>query len=149
MLSGGGPSIRSRLGGGALRGVMRDEAVHAGEKVFGEQRLEAKLDAKAFILLFGFGHAADDEDGEVRLEFAETGDELRTAHAGHDVVGEDEIDGFREVVVSQLVEGTLRAEDRDDKVACPLEDGLTSGGLHSVIVDEQDGRGHSYLAVKR
>ena len=133
----------------ALGRVVRDEAVHAGEQIVRKQRLEAEHDAKAFVLVFSFGHAADDENGDVWLEFAQTRDELRAGHAGHDVVGEDEIDGFGEVVVSELLECALGAEDRDDEVSRSLEDGLTRGCLHSVVVDEQDGRGHSYLAVIR
>ena len=76
-------------------------------------------------------------------------DELRAGHAGHDVVGDDEIDGFGEFVIAELLQCALGAEDRDDEVSGSPEDGLTRGCLHSVVVDEQDGRGHSYLAVIR
>lgn len=144
-----GGGLETALGGGGLRGVRGNEVVHAGEKVFRKQRLETEDNVQAFVLIFGLGHSADDEDGQVGLEFAEAGDELRAGHAGHEVVGEDEIDGLGEVVVAKLLECAFRAEDCDDKVACTLEDGLTSGGLYSVVVDEQDGCGHWYLAVIR
>ena len=130
-----------------MRGVVGDEVVHAGEQIVREERLKAELDPKAFILIFSLSHPADDKDGEVRLEFAETRDELGASHAGHEVVGEDEIDGFGEVVVAKLLECAFGAEDGDNEVASTLENGLAGRGLDCVVVDEQDGRGHSYLAV--
>jgi hypothetical protein len=94
--------------------------MHAGEEVVREERLQSELDAKALVLVFGLGHAADDENGKIRLEFAKAGDELGAGHAGHDVVGEDEIDGLGKIVISQLLKCTLGAEDGDDEVAARL-----------------------------
>lgn len=123
--------------------------MNAGEEVVGKQGLEAELDAEVLVFFFGIGHAADDEHGEAGLELAEAGDELRAGHPGHDVVCKDEINGLREVVAAELLKCALRAQDRDDEVAGTLENGLPGSRLHSIIVDEQDGRGHSFLAVMK
>ncbi len=73
---------------------------------------------------------------------AEAGDKLRAVHAGHDVVGDDEVDGVGIIVVAKLFEGALGAENGEDEVAGSLEDGLTGGGLDGVVVDEKQGMWH-------
>ncbi len=97
------------------------------------------------VLVLGFGEAADDEHGNLGGEFAEAGHELGAIHAGHDVVGDDEVDGVGIVVVAELLEGALRAEDGDDEVAGSLEDGLTGRGLDGVVVDKQQSVWHVFL----
>lgn len=118
----------------------------AGEEEIGEEGFEAEVDVEAVVFVFGFGHAADDEDGEVGGEGAESPDEVGATHAGHEVVGEDEADGSGELVVAKLLEGSLGAEDGDDEVAGTLEDGLTGGGLDGVVVNEKQGGWHLILS---
>lgn len=120
----------------------------AGEEIIGKKRLEAELDVEVLVLLFGFNHAADDEDGDAGLELAEVPDELRAGHAGHDVVGNDEIDGGGILVLAELLKSALRTENGDDMVSDPLEDGLPRCRLDCVVVDEQDSGRHSILTVE-
>jgi hypothetical protein len=116
--------------------------VDAGEEDVWEQWFEAEVDVEVFVLFFGFGHAADDEDGDVGGEGAEVGDELGATHAGHEVVGHDEIDGGGVIVAAKLLEGALGAEDGDDEVAGSLEDGLTGRGLDGIVVDQEQRSWH-------
>jgi len=122
-----------------------DETVDAGEEVIGEQGLESEVNIEAGVLIFGFGEAADDEDGDGRGELAYFADELGAVHAGHDVVGEDEVDGCGELVAAELLEGAFGVQDGDYEVTSSLEDGLTGCCLDSVVVDKQDCCGHAFL----
>ena len=140
---GGSRSERRELRSSAAWASIR--RLHGGDEVLGQQGLQAEVDAQGSVLVFGFGQAADDEHRDVGGELAQAGDELGAVHAGHDVVGDDEVDGVREIVVAELLEGALGAEDGDDEIAGSLEDGLTGGGLDGVVVDEQKGVGHVSL----
>lgn len=115
------------------------------EEDVGEQGFEAEVDVQADVFVFGLGQAADDEDGEIGGEFAETGDELVAIHSGHEVVGEDEVDGGGVFAVAKLFESSLGTEDGDDEVTSTLEDGLTGRGLDGVVVNEKQGRWHVFL----
>jgi len=123
-----------------------EEAVDCGQEVVGEEGFEAEVDVEAGVGIFGFFEAADDEDGEVGLELAELGDELGTVHAGHDVVGEDEVDGCGEFVVAELFEGALGAENGDNVIAGAFEDGLAGGRLNGIVVNEENGGRHRFLS---
>jgi hypothetical protein len=122
-----------------------DQGMDRGEQVFREQGLQSEVDTETLILILGFGEAADDEHGEIGGELAEAHDELRTVHAGHEVVGDDEVDGVGIVVVAKLFESTLGAENGEDDVAGTLEDGLTGRCLDGVVVDEKQGMRHVFL----
>ncbi len=111
-----------------------DEPVDTGEEIVGEQGFEAEVDVEAGVFVFGFGKAADDEYGNCWLELADFADELGAVHAGHDVVGDDEVDGGGVVVVAELLEGAFGVECGDDRVTGSLEDGLACCGLNGVVV---------------
>lgn len=96
-----------------------------------------EVDVQFPIFLFGIGHAADDQHGDVRGEFAEATNELRSIHAWHEVVCDDHVDGSGIFSVTKLLESMLWAENCDDEVACTFEDRLTGGGLDGVVVDEK------------
>ncbi len=80
-----------------------DELVDDGEEVVGQEGFKAEVYVQTCVLVLGFGKAADDEHGEVGREGAELSDELGAGHAGHQVVGEDEVDGGVVLVVAELV----------------------------------------------
>jgi hypothetical protein len=86
--------------------------MHGIDELLGEERFDAEVYAQSGVLVFGFGQAADDEDGDLGVELAEAGDELGAVHVGHDVVGDDEVDGGGEVIVAELLEGALGVEAR-------------------------------------
>ena len=117
----------------------------AGEEVVGEQGLEAEVDVETGIFVFGFSETADDEDGYGWGKLAYFADELGAVHAGHDVVGEDEVDGCGELVAAELLKSAFGVQDSDDEVTSSLEDGLTGCCLDSVVVDKQDCCGHAFL----
>jgi hypothetical protein len=107
------------------------------EEEIGEEWFEAEFDAESLILVFCLGQAADDEHGNGRREGAQAGYEFRASHAGHEVVGDDEIDVGGVFVVAKLVESAFGIENGDDKVAGPLKDGLTRRGLDGIVVNEK------------
>ena len=129
--------VRGAVGGEVL-GAFLDEAVNAGEEVVGEEGFEAEVGVEVAVLIFGFEEPADDKDGDVGVEAADFADEFSAGHAGHDVVGDDEVDGRGVFVVAILLEGSLRAEDGDDEKAGPFKDCLSCSCLHCVVVDEED-----------
>lgn len=124
------------------RCLLMEEGVDAGEQMVGKEGLDPEGDVEAGVLLFGLIEAADDEDGKVRVLLAELGDEAGAAHAGHDVVRDDEVDVVRILAAGELFERALGAEDGDDRVACSLEDGLPGCGLDCVVVDQEYRRCH-------
>jgi len=130
------PDSDSRGGAGFYQGL------HGGNEVLGKEGLHAEVDTQGGVLVLCFGEAADDEHRNFGGELAEAGNELGAVHAGHDVVGDDELDGFGVVVIAELLEGAFRAQDGEDEVAGSLEDGLTGRGLDGVVVDEQEGVWH-------
>lgn len=117
----------------------------AGEEIVREERLQPEMNAKVLVFVFGFGHAADDEHGDVGCKVAQLGDELRAVHARHDVVGNDEVDGGGIFVIAELIECAFGTEDSDDEVSGSLEDGLTRGCLNGIVVDEKQGSWHDSL----
>ena len=117
--------------------VPMHEAVDAGEEVVGQEGLEAEVGVEAGVFGFGFFETADDKNGDGGSEVAHVADEFGAVHAGHDVVGDDEVDGSGELVVAELLERALGGEDGNDEVPGALEDGLAGGGLDGVVVDEE------------
>ena len=63
-------------------------------------------------------------------------DELAAAHAGHDEVGDDEIDGS--VIVVQLVQCFLTAGSSEDAVAVRGEDGFAHFEDEVFVIDHED-----------
>ena len=141
---------RGRLGGGDVGAVAvgGEELVDEREEDLGEEGFGAEDDVKAGIFLFGFFEAADDEDGEVRVEGAEASDELSAVHAGHEVVGEDETDFGGEICGGKLLERTGWAEGDIDVETIALQDGLPDPGLDCVIVDKKNCARHAAPATE-
>ena len=126
--------------------------VDTGEEEIREQGFETELDHEGLVLVFCLGHAADDEDGNVGQEGAQAGDELGANHAGHEVVGDDEIDAGGIFVVAKLLESAPGIKNGDDKIAGSLKDGLTCRGLDGVVVNEKQSvrhviLGHSFIGA--
>jgi len=114
-----------------------DQAVDAGEEIVRQQRLHAKDDVHAGILLFCFFKSADDEYRKLRVQLAELTDKLRAGHAGHEVVCDDELDGGGKVVCDELFERTNRVEHGDDEISSAFKDGLPSCSLNGVVVNKE------------
>jgi hypothetical protein len=110
--------------------------VDDGEEVVGQKGFEAEVDGEVFVLLFGLGHAADDQHGHRGREGAQARNELGAVHAGHDVVGDDEVDGSGELFCLEGLERAFRVEHGDDVIAGAPEDGLPGGCLDGVVVDQ-------------
>ena len=116
--------------------------MHGGEQVIGEQRLEAEGDVETVVFLFCLVEAADDEYGKHGVGGAEGPDEFDTMHGGHEVIGDDEIDGGGKFVVLNLFEGADGVERGDYEITGTLQDGLARGGLYGIVIDEKQSRRH-------
>jgi len=103
------------------------------------------MDVEADVLVFGIGEAADDEYRNRRFELANLADELGSVHAGHDVVGDDEVDGSGELVVAELLKSPFGVERCDDEVSGSLENGLACGSLNGIVVYEENCCRHAFL----
>ena len=113
--------------------------MNAGQQVVRQERFQTEIHVQILVLIFGFEQAADDENRDVGVETADRPNELGAGHAGHDVIGDDQIDGGRVLLVAKLLQSALRAENCDHEEASALENRLPCGGLHRVVVDQQDG----------
>ena len=76
------------------------------------------------------------------MVFPEARDKLGTAHAGHEVVGDDEIDLCGKLALGELLQGALRAKYGNDEVPGSPEDGLTGSSLNGVVINQEDRRGN-------
>jgi len=121
------------------------EAVHTGKQIIGKQGFEPEVGVEARVFVFRFGQPADDQHGNRRRELANFADELGAVHPGHDVIGDDEIDGSRELIVAELLESALRVERSDDEVARPLEDRLACRCLNGIVIYQENCCRHSFL----
>ena len=121
--------------------------MHAGEENVGKERFEAEVNVEVGVFVLRLLHAADDEDGNGGVEIAQTFDELGAVHAGHDVIGDDEVDGGGVFVAAKLFESALGTQNGDDVVSGTLEDGLARSSLDSVVVKKKEGGGHCRCGV--
>jgi hypothetical protein len=79
--------------------------------------------------------AGREEDGQVGPILAQPVSELRAADAGHDDVGDEDIEGFAGGVE---LEGLLGGRRRDDGVAGPAEHAGGEVADGGVVLDEED-----------
>lgn len=80
--------------------------------------------------------AAGGEDGDIGGEAAEAFCEFAAAHAGHDEVSDDEVDGG--IGGLEEVEGTLAVIGGEDFIAEGGEDGLAHIEEHFLVIDDED-----------
>lgn len=122
-----------------------DQPVNTGEEILGRARFQVKLDTKVAVFIFCFRQSTDNKHRHRWGEIAQVRDELGTAHAGHQVIRNDEVDGLGKGRFTELIECLFGTQHRDDVVAGAFEDGLTSRGLNGVVVDEQKRCWHEFL----
>ena len=129
---------RLRLLDLCCRDTFGDEPIDAGQQVLWQQGLEPKVYAEFLVLFLGLGKSTDHKDGDVRVEAADSADEIGTVHAGHDVIGDGEIDGGGERSVAVLLQSALGAKNGDHEVAGSFENGLPGGRLHCIVVNQKN-----------
>ena len=106
----------------------------------GKNRLCPEGDIQSFIVGFGLGHAAEHHDRQVGSALPKTFHKVMAGFAGHNVVGDDEID-FPALIA---VDGCKRCVSR---VGCThfhpstVEDGFARERLYRVVVDYENHRG--------
>ncbi len=81
--------------------------------------------------------AAGGEDGDIWGEAAEAFGEFAAAHAGHDKVGYDEVDGG--IGGLEEVEGPLAVIGGENLIAEGREDRLAHIEEHFLVIDDEDG----------
>ena len=111
-----------------------DHFANYRQQVLRRKRLHAELHVHALVLLFCFFQAAEDQNGKTGQMRSEFADKSRTAHARHDVVGDDEADILGEVWGPNLLQCEVRIESAEHKVAGAPQNCLARRGLDGVVV---------------
>src|SRR4029079_1469626 len=120
--------------GGGWATVARTMATRSRHEGFLEEGVAREGDAVAHDLVVGVAaHVEDLELGPARLE--EVG-ELAAAHAGHDDVGDEEVD--RAQVGALAGFGLLAAARAEDDVAVDLEGALDEAAHAILVLGEED-----------
>ena len=112
--------------------------MHNLKEEIGKKRLKFEDNVETGVFGLRLFKTADNQYGEGGTNLAQLLNELRSAHARHDVVGKNEADLFGELVFLELLECAGWVESCDDKVAGTFEDGLACRGLDGIVVKEQN-----------
>ena len=101
-------------------------------------RFQPKKDRGGLILLFSVRHAAEDQDGQTRQDFANFSHQIRTIHAGHDVVSDKQSKGCEERRIGKHGQGLLSTARCKDHGASSGKDFAAGFSLDKIVVYKQN-----------
>jgi hypothetical protein len=108
------------------------------QEIFRGQRLYSELNLKTGILLSCFLEATDHQDWHLGLQSTNLPYEAASAHAGHDVVRDNEVDFREKITAAKLLKSASGVQNCGDRVSIPFQDGLTYCGLDCIVIHQKD-----------
>jgi hypothetical protein len=138
MFRGSARRLRSRCKGtNRSGGVLALDPLPNEVNEFGWRKwLHAEGDVETFILVFGIGKAAEDDNRYPVAARAQTTDELGTAGAGHDVIGNHEANVL--AGGAQQGQSAFRGSSDGDAETGIAKNGLANLQLNGIIVNQKN-----------